>query len=330
MKAYRFILFALLLVLAACTQAPSPAAPPEDETLTSLGVLPGASGLVYFIRHDPQVAKPYSVISFDQATNIQKSLFSSDREIQLVAGTLTGSTVIVSMRETTSSSSDFEIFRISNNAATQQTTNSFDDIHVSITRVLGSGFLTSYKMAWETQVFCILPCFTKRAIQVRRVSLLSPPSDSFVTGGSGDLTQPSISGNGACVAFVRKSGNTKRVELYKFSNNSFTVIASSSSVAINFSDPSPSDDCTKVAYLKRTGIFPQTYSIMLNALTIVSGVPFAHPHLTADGKWLTYAQQVNNAFRIKTRNLLTNLETDATMPASPVNTRAPFWQKANP
>jgi hypothetical protein len=114
MKAYRCILIALLLVLAACTQTPSPATTPEEETLTSQAVLPGASGLVYYIQHDTTLLKPYSVISYNQATNTKKTLYSDTREMQSVAGTPDGFRVIISMRATTSSTSGFEIFNINN------------------------------------------------------------------------------------------------------------------------------------------------------------------------------------------------------------------------
>jgi WD40-like Beta Propeller Repeat len=336
MKAYRYILFALLLVLAACTQTPSPAAPTE-ETLTSQAVLSGATGLVYYIGHNPNAVNPYSIISHDQATDTKKVLFSGKREIQSVAGMLSGANVIISMRETTSSTSDFEIFRITSTiAATQLTTNSFDDTNVSITR--GSTSLPfPYTMVWETQFTCV-DGPKVRSIQVRSGTIFGPPSDSFVIDCLDNLTQPSISGNGSYIAFVRTSGSTRKVELYRRSTQTFSVIASSSGGGFgtfSYVDPSPSDDGKKVAYLRRSNIIPNpSYSIRLynNGVTstIVSGAVFSHPHLTADGKWLAYAQQVNGAYRIKTRNLLTNLEVDATAAASPVRHFAPFWQKANP
>ena len=90
-----------------------------------------------------------------------------------------------------------------------------------------------------------------------------------------------------------------------------------------------------MAYLSRliTGIGTANYSIKLfnktsnTTSTIVSGAEFSHPHLTADCKWLTYAQKVDGAYRIKTRSLVTNLEVDSTAPAAPRNHYAPFWQK---
>ena len=240
------------------------------------------------------------------------------------------------MRQTSSSTSDFEIFKItSTTAATQLTTNSTDDTHVSITRGTTIQGFPSYKMAWETNVSCGLFC-TKRGIQVRSVGLGS--SDSFLTFGTGDLTQPTLSGNGQYLAYIRKATDQQRVGRYRFSTSSAITIASSGSGLFqpSFSDPSVSDDGTKVVYRSRGQIvFPDVnYSIKLSTngviTNVVSGVPMSHPHMTADGKYITYAKQVSGAYRIVTRSLITNLEVDATAPASPRNHYAPFWQKANP
>jgi hypothetical protein len=333
MKAYRFIIAALLMVLAACSQAPSPEV--NTEELSSQAVLAGASGMLYYAAHNPTAADPYRIFRQDQTDGNPVLVYSGNREIQSVAATLSGGVVIVSMRETSSSSSDFEIFKItSTTVATQLTTNSFDDTNVSITRG-GTSLPFAYKMAWETSRSCGLGCL-KRAILVRSDSLFGPPSVSFVPNGSGDFTQPSISGNGQYIAFVRRVGNTKSVERYRLSTGVFTVIASTSGVVTtNLSDPSVSDDGTKVVYRTNLILIPNpNYSIKLSTngviTNVVSGVPMSHPYLTADGRYITYAKQVSGAYRIVTRSLVTNLEVDATAPASPRNHYAPFWQKANP
>jgi hypothetical protein len=335
MKQVRYLLLGFLMVLAACSQAPSPEAN-RDEELSSQAVLPGASGKLYYAAHNPTAADPYRIFRQDQTNGNPVLVYSGVKEIQSVAGTLDGSTVIMSMRETSSSSSDFEIYRItSTTTATQLTTNSFDDTNVSISRGSTQLGLFAYTMAWETQVSCNISqgCNTKRAIRVRSTNGLSS-SDSIVSFGSGDLTQPTLSGNGQYVAYIRKTSSNDRVDLYKFSPSTNTTIATNGSGLIkpSFSDPSVSDDGTKVVYLSKLFIFPNTsYRIRLNTsgvtTTIVSGVPMSHPHLTADGNWLTYAKQVNGAYRIVTRSLVTNFEVDSTAPVAPRNHYAPFWQK---
>jgi hypothetical protein len=348
MKAYRFILFALLLVLAACSQAPTPLATPE-ETLESQAVLPGASGLVYYLVHNPNAAKTYSVVRYDQQTETKTVLYKGNCEIQSVAGTSSGvgSAVFVSMREPGNCSSDFEIFRITSQTTVEQiSTNSTDDTHVSVTRGIPlcighSCYDRDYIMAWETGLRC-LSC-VKRGIQLRIKEGSTIKYKLFSKSGV-DLTQPIISGNGKHVAYIQKqlSGSGQVVGFYILNPDSSVngngLIASNGSGLIkpSFFAPSISDDGKKVVYLTRGTIaFPDTnYSIKLwsnfSTSNVVSGVPFSHPHLTADGNWLTYAQQVNNTFRIKTRNLLTNLDADASAPAGPVSHYAPFWQKANP
>jgi hypothetical protein len=338
MKAYRFILAALLLVLAACSQTPSPEVR-TDEELTSQGILSGASGFVYYAAHNPNGANPYRVFRHDQATDARITVYTGTKEIQSVAGTLSGGTVFVSMRETSSSSSDFEIFKItSTTTVTQLTTNGSDDTNVSITR---GGRFSSYKMAWEKLVVCGVGCF-KRGIQVRTVSAFGGTTDSFISSNFYDFTQPSISGNGKHVAFIRKSGSTQWVGYYTLDTDGDIITKAilvgngNGLIKPSFFSPSVSDDAKKIAYLSRGIIaFPDVnYSIKLynsGVITnVVSGVPMSHPHLTADGKYITYAKQVSSAYRIVTRSLVSNLETDSTAPASPVNHYAPFWQKANP
>lgn len=353
MKAYRVILLALLLLLAACSQAPTPTARP-DETLSSQAVLAGASGFVFYIVHNPTAAKPYSIVRYDQEADTKIVLYKSDCEIQSVAGTLYWKDtrkVFVSMREPGNCSSDFEIFRItSQTTAEQLTTNSFDDTNVSVTEgdplcVSGahSCFDVDYKLVWETQTFCGIFC-SKRGIQVK-TKTGSTFTDSFIKSNTSDLTQPSISSNGVYITFVRKTGSTQTVVRHnqlRLLNGSiidvFVDIASNGSGLIkpSFSDPSVSDDGKKVVYLSRGIVaFPEVnYSINLYnsgvISSVVSGAPFSHPHLTSNGNWLSYAQQVNGTYRIKTRSLITNLEADATVPASPISHYAPFWQDYNP
>lgn len=336
-KFWLFLVVVVTLLLGACSQAPSPTATPE-KTLESQAVLPGAEGLLYYIVHNPNAVKPYSVVRYDQNNDTKTTLYRSACEIQSVAGTLYWKDlrkVFVSMREPGNCSSDFEIFRITSlTTAEQLTTNTVDDTNVSVT--LGDALCTghscfdvNYTLVWESQRFCLLAP-SKRTIQLRTKSG-STFTDSSVSSCGSDLTQPSISGNGKYIAFVRKSGNTRSVELYKVATQSFSTIASTGGglSLTNYFDPSPSDDGKKVVYLFRTNTFPPSSSIRLynnGAISsIVSGATFSHPHLTADGKWLTYAQQVSGTYRIKTRNLLTNLDIDSTAPASPLSHFAPFW-----
>jgi hypothetical protein len=338
MKAYRYMLAALLLLLAACSQAPSPEIR-TDEELTSQGTLAGASGFVYYLAHNPTAPDPYRVFRHDQATDARIKVYSGTKEIQSVAGTLSGGTVIVSMRETSSSSSDFEIFKItSTSTVTQLTTNSIDDIHVSISRGAKQLGLPTYKMAWETNVSCGFGC-SKRGVLVRSVSAFAATTDSFIASDFYDFTQPTMSANGKHVAFIRKSGSTQWVGYNTLDADgditTVAILASNGNGPIkpSFSSPSVSDDGKKMVYLSRGIIaFPDVnYSVkLINNFVItnvVSGMPMSHPHLTSDGNFVTYAKQVAGAYRIVTRSLVTNLETDSTAPASPVNHYAPFWQK---
>ena len=91
MKNVRYILMALLLVLAACSQAPSPEVKTNEE-LSSQAVLAGASGMLYYLAHNPTTADPYRVFRYNQVTDTITQVYSGVKEIQSVAGTLDGKT----------------------------------------------------------------------------------------------------------------------------------------------------------------------------------------------------------------------------------------------
>jgi hypothetical protein len=187
--------------------------------------------------------------------------------------------------------------------------------------------MTNNSIAWEST--------NPSSNQYISVSFANGGGVSFI--GGNHSVQPSISGNGRYVVYIEKTSSAQAVKIYDTQASTFTQAFSNGSAFIkpSFFDPSTCNDASKVVYLSRMvkGIGNVSYSIKLytkatnTTTTIVSGAQFSHPHLSADCNYLTYAQKVNDAYRIKTRSLITNLEVDSTTPAAPRNHYAPFWQK---
>jgi hypothetical protein len=269
MIAYRYTLAALFLVLAACSQAPSLEVKSDDE-LYSQAVLAGATGFVYYVAHNPMAADPYRVFRYDQATDTIVQVYSGVKEIQSVAGTVDGDNVYVSMRETSSSSSDFEIYKITSaTTATKTTNNTVDDTNVSVSRNKSNN-----SIAWQST--------NPNSNQYISVSFANGGGVSFI--GGDHSVQPSISGNGRYVVYIEKTSGAQAVKIYDTQANTFTQVFTNGSAFFkpSFSDPSTCNDASKVVYLSSMfkGIGNISYSIRLynratnTITTIVSRADF--------------------------------------------------------
>jgi hypothetical protein len=75
-------------------------------------VLPNANGFVYYIRYQSGSTDPWSVQRANQATDVVTTIYSGQREIQAVGGSADGNTIVLSMRQTAATTSDFEIYRL--------------------------------------------------------------------------------------------------------------------------------------------------------------------------------------------------------------------------
>jgi hypothetical protein len=82
-----------------------------DGEIQSAAVLPGATGFVYYFERNQSQSEPWSAYLFDQQANEYIPLYTGSRQIQSVGGSVDGNVIILSMRETIDTTSDYEIYR---------------------------------------------------------------------------------------------------------------------------------------------------------------------------------------------------------------------------
>ena len=70
-----------------------------DVDLTTQAALPNADGHVYYIKHNPNVDKPWRLYCFNQVNNKKILIYSGKRAVQSITGDDSCKTVIFSMRE---------------------------------------------------------------------------------------------------------------------------------------------------------------------------------------------------------------------------------------
>jgi hypothetical protein len=90
---------------------PDPTDIPEPE-LSAAAVLPDTKGYVAYIQNFPGNALPWRVYRHDQTNNATTLIYSGVREISSVAVSGDGTTFLMTMRETTDATSDFEVYEL--------------------------------------------------------------------------------------------------------------------------------------------------------------------------------------------------------------------------
>jgi uncharacterized delta-60 repeat protein len=283
--------------------------------LTPQAVLTGVRGFVVYIWNNPaDTTQPWRIYRHDEVTNANTLVYGGLREISSVAISGNGNTLLTSMREATNATSDFEVYQIviSPQTVTALTNNAGSESNVSISG--NTGFY-----AWEGDA---------TTAGVRNIFLrnntVSPATTSRVNAGI-NQTQPSISNDGRYVALMRR-GTTGTYQLYLYNRtaNSYTR---HTDIADVIEHPSASN-YGQLAWLQKVGASNRIYirDIAANTNTLEYNTTnlLNHPHLTADGKYLSYAQQVSGVFNVYIRNVDSNQQVRAVN--STLNNTAPYWQ----
>ncbi len=141
-------------------------------------------------------------------------------------------------------------------------------------------------------------------------------------------TQPSISNNGRYIALMRRASTTNYYQAYTYdrTTNVYTLRLQSASL---IEHPSVSNALEKIAWFQQVSatsnrIYVRDLVAAVSTLVVNTTSVLAHPHLSADGNYLAYAQEVTDRFVVYTRNLTTNQQ------IVPVSTTAsltaPYWQ----
>jgi hypothetical protein len=244
-------------------------------------VLPNTSGYVYYFRHESGQPNPWIIERANQTSESNTYIYTGQREIQAVGGGLDGTSVVISMRETTSPNSDFEIYRlnIGSNTVQRLTNNSVDDIDVSLSA-------DGKTVTWQTLVSGV-PSILFRVYSTPTTFIqrkLAYPNPA---------REPSISGNGRFITFVHDRPNgLDQLWKYDIINRVYTAIYSTPDISVTLKAPSITDDGNRVMFLV---LYPGNQDIQYIDLTtnkrlsaVYSTRTLEHPFITADGKYLTY------------------------------------------
>jgi hypothetical protein len=299
---------------------PSLADKPSQGGLNPQAVLPNTSGFVYYLKFNPNPIKGpalYSIYRHDQQSDALVLVYSGNRAIQTVAGSADGKIIVVSMKETTPAISDYEIFLIAfdefgNPGVIQFTNDTLDNINVSVSRNFS-------RFAYEEPVFGVA------TVKVVRHKGSFQFSTTVLSSSSEAQRQPSLSGDGRQLVLVRDLANgTDRVLTYDIALNRYVSVVTSSN---SLEYPSLSDNGLKVAWLENSTsdqIFLKNL-ITATSQSVVSGSSLNHPHLTADGKFITY--QWGGV--LVTKDLTTSQVMTLASPPflSSISFYAPTWQK---
>jgi hypothetical protein len=277
---------------------------PSSE-LSAQAVLPGVTGWLTYVRNIPGNSRPWRIYAQDQAVGTDVLIYQGTREIQSVAVDVSGSVFIFAMRETTSATSDFEVYRYARSTATltRLVNNTVDDTNVSVSA-------SGNTVVWES---------TNTTTGKRRVVIRDYSGSTFTQSflnNTRDQVEPTVSGDGQYVVFIRVfSSTSRRVYLYKRTTLTTSLVSSG-----NNQDPSVSDGGKKVAW--RTATALKVKNTVTGTVQSITG-DYNHPHLSDNGSGLTYALSDNST--IYTLSLFNEFSSTVTVESvSPTTNLAPF------
>jgi subtilisin len=285
--------------------------------LALAAVLPGAKGFIYYQLRDTSAVDQYKIYRFDQSTDANTLVYEGQRALNGVAGNAAGTIIYFSARETTSATSDYEVYKLNVNTSgvTRLTNNSSDDINVASSadanRITFEGLGASGQKAVYYRIYSSATNFIERRL-----------------AGSLAQFEPSISSNGNYIAFVRLlNTGSYRVMLHDISANTYLTVNSDPSP---LNHPSPDDAGNKVAWSRNDTSGYQVRVKNLTTTTITTAVSsttlIRHPHLTRDGNYLTYGLQVSNSFNVFTKNLSSGAFVQGTNFVLPASASGMYWQ----
>jgi Tol biopolymer transport system component len=290
---------------------------PNGGEITTQAVLAGAKGFVVYIWNNPADAtRPWRVYRHDTVADTTTFVYGGLRQVTSVATDGTGSTLVVAMKETTDVTSDFEVYQIilTPQTVTQLTTNTGNEANVSM-----SGNGNFYVWEGDGATAGIRNIFLRNnSVTPATTTALSPTTNQ---------NQPSISNDGRYITLTRRaaSNNDYVIYLYNRTANTYTLITRN---ANPIEHPSVSNYAEKLVWLQREPTRNRLLmrNLLTNVQTQIISVPeqLDHPHISADGLYLTYARQTGSVLNIYTRDLTTNQQVRAV--ASSVTNTAPYWQ----
>jgi Tol biopolymer transport system component len=260
----------------------------------------------------------------DQSNDQKTVVYAGKRDIDSVAVSRNGNVVVFSMRL---DSGRRQVFRFTVSSRTlKRLTFHGDDVSVSMSANGRTVVWVRYE-DWGCDDGC-------PSIKIREYSGGSYTQRS-IWGGKG----ASVSGDGNYIVYVTDEDATNfEIWLYNKLNNTRTAVTKPGGF---MRYPSVSNGGTKIAYLRNDyGESSPVDYVRVKDLTtgktrnVVSyrrdrGVyePIHHPHLTADGNFITYVLNTNDRSNVYTKNLSTGRVALTDTRLLPKRHYAPYWQK---
>ncbi len=289
----------------------------DDSELLNQAVLEKVFGIVYYIQYDTSLPEPYSVYKHDQASNIKTLVYEGQREIQSVAGDLSGNIIFLSMRRYTGG--EFQIYRLNllNGDVQQMTFNFTDNINISISR---NAKVTVSQLEFNGSTTVVVSKFEN-----------ATANSHYEYTNFTNYRDPSISADGRYLTAVRDLNNGKdRIYRIDLANNTRKTVATSGQLLEN---PSISDDGDRVLWLQHTNSDKRarvktlstgtTQNVYINPNTI------EHPFITADGDFMTFGRKRKGGINVYTKDLELGITRRLSNAANPRNHLAMTWAQAS-
>lgn len=290
--------------------------------LTTQTTIPEATGFIYYIENNPNTSQPWRIFRYDQSKDQNLLVYSGAREIQSVTGSLDGNIIIASMRQTTTSPIDFEIWRFILNPETIQrlTTNLADDINVSTSS-------STLKVVWEQPVDGIASIIIRNYVS----ATLTGNFTESVLKNTFPQREPSISANGHFIIFVQDlDATTNRISRFDSNTNTYLSVFRNSEPLHH---PSISNDGNIALYLWKRSYGDIIRKKTINSRifqTVVKNLPstLEHPSITPNAKFITYGVREGIStgnHKLYIKNLKSGQTAQQTSPIGPIRHFGMSW-----
>lgn len=286
----------------------------SSEELLPQVTAPGAKGFVCFIRFDPSVTGKWKLLRHNQQTDITQAIYGGTREIESVACSPDGNTLYFTLM----GGSDTEVYRyIVGTSLTILTTDTIMQLDVSVSR-------DGNRVAWVD----VAPS-GRHIVRIRTYTSPSTFTDQYLSNIYSQK-DASVTGDGNYVGFIReRPGLTNIAVVYNIVSNTYTNWHFSAS---DLGDISVADSAAKIAWKQQVGagttqrLYTKTSPGAVNVIKASSVNGIHHPHMAANGDYVTYGIKISGSWDVFYKKLSTNQTYVAHSSVAPVSFYAPYWQ----
>jgi hypothetical protein len=291
-----------------------------EKELSGQAGLPGAGGYLAYLRTVRGSPTRSQIWLVNPRTDNRLLVYEGARTLSSVAVTGTGDTLFFTA-QAAAGSSNLDVYRLTrgDGRVTRLTTTTTAESDVSVAA------------GGQTVVWSGVHAKTgKRAVYLRDYS--GTGFSQRVLAGSTPYLEPSVSGDGAYVAFVRAAKSAQVVRFRKGSNSYLTIATPPSGVHVR--SPSVSNGGLKVAWgedQKSSASSTVRVKTLADGRVVSAGVSSSRilqPQLTSDGAFLSYSVLHHGTLNVSSKSLssgqIARLTGDTSVGVT--NTEA-FWQQ---